>query len=252
MTDSTATPAAMDASAPGNAPEASRPPTSAGRIVLAIDTSSDMGVGLAAGDTVLAVRRDDDRRAHVEHLTGLIGQALTEAGLGLAEVTDIVVGMGPGPFTGLRVGIATAETLAWANGTPVHGICSLDVVAYEHAQAARPDEEFVVASDARRKELYWAQYAPDGSRIGQPRVSPPEALPDLVVVGPGADVYPAVHRGRPARGPRTVDPGLLARIGLDLPTVGDQPLYLRRPDAVAPTTRKSTLVSHKRLSIRRP
>lgn len=227
-------------------------PATAQRVVLAIDTSSDMAVGLAAGDSVLAARRDDDRRAHVEHLADLVTQVLAEAGTTLAGITDIVVGMGPGPFTGLRVGIATAETLAWANGTPIHRVCSLDVVAYEHAQATAPDEEFVVASDARRKELYWGLYAPDGSRIGQPHVSAPEALPDAVVVGPGADVYPAVHRGRPAQGPRTVDPGLLARIGPDLPGVGDQPLYLRRPDAVATTTRKSTLVSHKRLSIGRP
>ncbi|SDC00169.1 tRNA threonylcarbamoyl adenosine modification protein YeaZ [Raineyella antarctica] len=221
------------------------------RVVLAIDTATDICIGLASGDTVLAVRREGDRRAHVEHLTALIAEALAEAGLAMADVTDIVVGMGPGPFTGLRVGIATAETLAWAGRTPVHGVCSLDVVAYEHAEAAQPTEDFVVAADARRKELYWALYAPDGTRIGQPHVSAPEALPAAVVIGPGADLYPAVNRGQRSEGPRAIDPGLLARVGLDLPDAGDQPLYLRRPDAVAPTSRKSTLVSHKRLSIGR-
>lgn len=226
-------------------------PATSGRLVLAIDTSSDICIGLAAGDTELAVRRDDNRRAHVEHLTALIGEALAEAGAALADVSDIVVGMGPGPFTGLRVGIATAQTLAWAGRTPLHGVCSLDVVAYEHAEAARPTQEFVVAADARRKELYWGLYAPDGTRIGHPHVSAPEALPDTAVVGPGADLYPLVHHGRPVAGPRVIDPGLLARVGLDLPEAGDQPLYLRRPDAVAPTSRKSTLVAHKRLTIGR-
>ena len=226
--------------------------TTPARLVLAIDTSSDICIGLASGDTELAVRRDDNRRAHVEHLTALIGEALAEAGATLADVSDIVVGMGPGPFTGLRVGIVTAQTLAWAGRTPLHGVCSLDAVAYEYAEVARPTQEFVVASNARRKELYWGLYAPDGTRIGHPHVSAPEALPDTAVVGPGADLYPSVHHGRPVAGPRVIDPGLLARVGLDLPEAGDQPLYLRRPDAVAPTSRKSTLVAHKRLSIGRP
>lgn len=219
-------------------------------LVLAIDTSTDMCVGVASGDTVLATRRDPDRRAHVEHLTAWVREALAEAGASLADVTDIVVGLGPGPFTGLRVGIATAETLAWAGSLSVHGVCSLDVVAYEHAREA-PTGDFLVASDARRKELYWARYAADGTRTGEPQVSAPAALPELPVIGPGADLYPAVHHGRPDAGPRAIDPGLLAAVGLRLPSAGDQPLYLRRPDAVAPTTRKSALVSHKRLTIGR-
>ncbi len=220
-------------------------------LVLAIDTSTDMCVGVASGDQVLAVRRDADRRAHVEHLTVWIREALAEAGATLSDLTHLVVGLGPGPFTGLRVGITTAETLAWAGNTPLHGVCSLDVVAYGHAGEAGPAGDFVVASDARRKELYWARYAADGTRIGDPQVSAPGALPDLPVIGPGADLYPSVHRGRPDDGPRAIDPGLLARVGLQLPSAGEQPLYLRRPDAVAPTTRKSALVSHKRLTIGR-
>lgn len=229
-------------------------------LVLALDTSTDICVGVASGDRVLAVRRDTDRRAHVEHLAEWIREALAEAGAAVSDVTDLVVGLGPGPFTGLRVGIATAETLAWAGQIPLHGVCSLDVVAYDHAHAAGgadhagaagPTGDFVVASDARRKELYWARYAPDGTRVGDPQVSAPAALPDLPVIGPGADLYPSVHHGRTDDGPRAIDPGLLARIGLRLPSAGQQPLYLRRPDAVAPTTRKSALVSHKRLTIGR-
>lgn len=220
------------------------------RLVLAIDTSSDIAVAVASGTEVLARTLDTDRHGHVENLAGLIDATLKEAGVPLPELTGIVVGMGPGPFTGLRVGIATAETLAWAHSTPLHRVCSLDVVGLAWAADAQPSEEFVVASDARRKELYWGRYAPDGTRIGNPTVSAPEALPDLVVVGPGADIYPGVHRDRKPIGPRTIDPGLLALEGPGLPEVGDTPLYLRRPDAVAPTSRKSTLVRRKRLALR--
>ncbi len=219
-------------------------------LVLAIDTSTDVLVGLARGPRVVATRADADRRGHVEHLAPLVDAVLVEAGVAPEDLDRIVVGMGPGPFTGLRVGIATARVLGWSLGIDVHGVCSLDAVARAWSEQAE-DAAFVVASDARRHELYWAEYAPDGSRIGGPRVGPPEALPDLVVVGPGADLYPQVHRGRTPVGPRSIDPGLLAVIGPELPDVGPEPLYLRHPDAAVPTSRKSTLVAHKRLSLRR-
>ena len=92
----------------------------------------------------------------------------------------------------------------------------------------------------------------DGADVVALAVLPADAGQDgACALGPGADLYPSVHRGRPDDGPRAIDPGLLARVGLQLPSAGEQPLYLRRPDAVAPTTRKSALVSHKRLTIGR-
>ena len=117
---------------------------------------------------------------------------------------------GPGPFTGLRVGIVTARTLAAVAGRPLHGVCSLDVIAAQWQDA--PDE-FVVASDARRKEFYWALYR-DGIRVGEPRVSAPEVIPDLPAAGPVPD--------DPA-GPRFLDAAVLAARWADLPVVDGEP-----------------------------
>ena len=98
---------------------------------------------------------------------------------------------------------------------------------------------FVVASDARRREVYWARYTPAGQRVDGPRVSAPDQVPALPTVGPGADLYP--DRLTAVLGPRQLDPGLLAARGHDLPDAGREPLYLRRPDAAEPTRRKSVL-----------
>jgi tRNA threonylcarbamoyl adenosine modification protein YeaZ len=149
------------------------------------------------------------------------------------------VGLGPGPFTGLRVGIVTAQVLAHVGRVGLHGVCSLDVIALAHVHLSQPEGTFVVATDARRKEVYWARYAADGARVGGPEVSSPDAVPRLPTVGPGADVYP--DRLQTVAGPRTLDAGLLAAYGLDLPSAGTEPLYLRRPDAAEPARRKSVL-----------
>ena len=96
-----------------------------------------------------------------------------------------------------------------------------------------------MATDARRKEVYWARYAADGRRVEGPAVGSPDAVPRLPTVGPGADLY--ADRLDAAPGPRVLDPGVLAAHGLDLPSAGTEPLYLRRPDAAEPTRRKSVL-----------
>ena len=207
------------------------------RVVLAIDTSTVVNVGLARGGQVLATATIEDRMAHVEQLTPLIRHCLGQAGLRLIEVDQIVVGLGPGPFTGLRVGIVTAQTLAAVGGQDLHGICSLDVLAAQYADQA--SAEFVVATDARRREVYWAAYAADGRRHGAPQVGPPLAVPRRPTVGPGAAVYPDQLMVAP--GPRVLDPRVLATAGPGLPDAGSTPLYLRRPDATEPTRRKSVL-----------
>ena len=209
------------------------------RIWLGIDTSTAVSVGVARDGEVLVSMQVDERNAHAEQLMPTIVAALEEAGLTLADVTDVAVGLGPGPFTGLRVGIVTAQALAHVNGLPLKGVCSLDVLAA--AWAPHATGEFVACSDARRKELYWARYAADGTRLSGPEVTAPEDLPDLPVVGPGADVHPAVHRGRAPEGPRVLDAGLLAAKASVLPSAGTEPLYLRRPDATVPGARKSAL-----------
>ena len=197
---------------------------------LGIDTSTDVRVGLADDTGVLASRAVTNTRAHAEQLMPLVTATLAGAGRRLADIGLIVVGVGPGPFTGLRVGVVTAQTLGLALGVPVRGVCSLDAVAAGHAA----EGEFLAVSDARRREVYWARYAADGRRLEGPAVSPASELPDLPVIGPGAHLA-----GGEASG---LDGGVLAFTGPRLPEAGLSPLYLRRPDAEVPTTRKSTLL----------
>ena len=204
-------------------------------LVLAVDTSTDVTVGLARGAEVLAADRVTDRMAHVEQLMPSVDRCLEAAGMTLADVDHVVVGLGPGPFTGLRVGIVTAQVLARVRGVPLHGVCSLDAVAL----AVPRGEEFVVATDARRKEVYWARYDANGHRVEGPTVSSPDTVPRLPTVGPAADLY--ADRLEVGPGVRALDPGLLAASGLGLPSAGTEPLYLRRPDATEPTRRKSVL-----------
>ena len=208
-------------------------------LVLAIDTSTDVRVGLAADGAVLASAAVTDSRAHAERQMPLVVSTLAESGRTLAEVGQLVVGVGPGPFTGLRVGVVTAHTLGFVLGVPVRGVCSLDAVAAGYDSS---EGEFLALSDARRKEVYWARYAADGTRLAGPFVTTVAELPDLPVTGPGAALAGGASEA--------LDGGLLALAGLTLPDVGLSPLYLRRPDAEVSTTRKSTLLQP-RLSVGR-
>jgi len=222
--------------------------------VLALDTSAAVAVALTtdAGEPI-AARRVTEERRHAELLGPMITEVLADAGLDRHAVTALVVGTGPAPFTGLRVGLVTARTLGLALGVPVLGVCSLDALA---AQAAAdlglaPGAEVVVATDARRREVYWARYAvtPDGGVdvLGGPGVDRPDRLvadgvpAGAVVVGRGTALYPDALPGATG-GPLDPDPAVLARLalarrdrGLDLPT---EPLYLRRPDVMEPGARK--------------
>ncbi|WP_204918504.1 tRNA (adenosine(37)-N6)-threonylcarbamoyltransferase complex dimerization subunit type 1 TsaB [Microlunatus panaciterrae] len=212
-----------------------------GQTVLGIDTSTEVCVGIARAGVVLATAIVADRMQHVEQLTPLVRGALGDAGLTLDEVEQVVVGLGPGPFTGLRVGVATARMLASVRRLPLHGVCSLDVLAQQWVRAgAEVPAEFLVGTDARRKEVYWARYDASGSRLEGPKVGVPETLPDLPLVGPAADLYS--DRVRASEGPRSFDPGVLAVVAADLVDAGVEPLYLRRPDAAEPGRRKSVLV----------
>ena len=195
---------------------------------LGIDTSHHVAVGLARDGEPVASDVVIDTRAHGETLIPLVQRVCASVGITMTEIDAYAVGMGPGPFTGLRVGIVTARTLAAVAGRALHGVCSLDVIAAQWQDA--PDE-FVVASDARRKEFYWALYR-DGIRVGEPRVSAPEVIPDLPAAGPVPD--------DPA-GPRFLDAAVLAARWADLPVVDGEPFYLRAADAAVPRTRKSAL-----------
>ncbi|MFB9377335.1 tRNA (adenosine(37)-N6)-threonylcarbamoyltransferase complex dimerization subunit type 1 TsaB [Kineococcus gynurae] len=217
-------------------------------LLLAIDTATD-GVAVAVRDDsgTLAARRAGDARHHNEVLVPTVEAVLAEAGRERRDVTHVVVGVGPGPYTGLRVGIVTAATLALAWGAELHGVCSLDALAHA-AVAAGVEGEFLVATDARRREVHTARYrvgAGGAVRLAGPDVVAPAAVErdGLVVVGRGSALHPD-HLG-PAREPFDVDATALADLAAaalagtgTLPLLPAEPLYLRRPDAVEPGARK--------------
>ncbi len=216
---------------------------------LGIDTSTDVCAGLAVDGVVVASRLLADRRAHAEQLMPMIVAMLADQGVSLGDVAGIAVGVGPGPFTGLRVGVATAFGIAAATGAIVRGVCSLDVVAAQWARAGAP-EEFVAVSDARRREVYWARYDGAGSRLAGPFVTAPAEVPALPSCGPGAplltsepaEASPDESGAGGVAAPASLDAGVLALVGPALPDAGLTPLYLRRPDAEVSTSRKSTLL----------
>ncbi|TFV91030.1 tRNA (adenosine(37)-N6)-threonylcarbamoyltransferase complex dimerization subunit type 1 TsaB [Blastococcus sp. CT_GayMR20] len=207
-------------------------------LVLALDTATPTlvaGVGRwsdGQGIEVLAERSVPSGNRHAELLTPAIRNALADAGLRMGDLEAVVTGLGPGPFTGLRVGVVTAAALADARGLPVVGVCSLDAVG----SGAR-----TVVTDARRKEIYWAAYGADGTRTDGPAVVRPEesALPGPFVGDPafgdrlGAPVTPA----------DVTTAGLLRAASSQLADPSSAgallPLYLRRPDATPPTAIKA-------------
>lgn len=206
-------------------------------LVLALDTSTVVNVGLARDDRVLGTATVADQMAHVEQLMPLVSECLDAAGVAPGDLDQLIVGVGPGPFTGLRVGVATAQALSYVLGLELRGVCSLDVLAAQFA-GVRPGE-FVVATDARRREVYWAAYTSAGVRLGDPRVSRPSDVPRLPTIGPAADLHADQLEVVP--GPRSLDPGVLATRGSTLPEAGNEPMYLRHPDAREMTRPKSVL-----------
>jgi tRNA threonylcarbamoyl adenosine modification protein YeaZ len=205
--------------------------------VLALDTSTVVNVGLARGERVLATATVADQIAHVEELMPLVSECVDAAAVRVADLGQLIVGVGPGPFTGLRVGVVTARMLSYVLRVGLHGVCSLDVLAAQFL--GESPGEFVVATDARRREVYWARYSALGVRLGEPRVSRPSDLPRLPVIGPAADLYADQLQAVP--GPRSMDPAVLATTGATLPDAGHEPLYLRHPDATELTRPKSVL-----------
>ena len=173
---------------------------------LAIDTStSRTTVAIIDGDTILFSGFRDGATAHGPSLPALVQEALA-----VSKVDEGVVGMGPGPFPGLRVGIAFAQSFALARDIPVRGVCSLDAIA-----AQIDEKDFIITVDARRKEVYWARYI-DGVRVGDPAVN-----------------FPADVSGAPIHADLFPDMQALVQ----LPGNITEPIYLRRPDAVATADR---------------
>jgi tRNA threonylcarbamoyl adenosine modification protein YeaZ len=196
-------------------------------LVLAIDTATPaVTAGVVSDGELLAERLTVDPRAHAERITPNVLGALADAGRSMADLGAVVVGCGPGPFTGLRVGMATAAAYGHALGIPVYGVCSLDAIG------GQTTGETLVVTDARRREVYWARYR-DGVRIGGPAVSAPASVdPGGAQAVAGSPEHAALF-GLPVCGPTYPTPaGLVAAVAEwsdnPAPLV---PLYLRRPDA---------------------
>jgi tRNA threonylcarbamoyladenosine biosynthesis protein TsaB len=209
-------------------------------VLLAFDTATPaVTVALYDGERVVASVTRVDAMRHGELLAPAITSVLDEAWVPRQDLTAIAVGVGPGPFTGLRVGLVTARTLALALAIPVYGVCTLDVLAAQAVDDHDVAEPFLVATDARRKEVYWARYDGQGARLDGPHVSrPADVSGPGPVVGSGALLYPEAFPR--AVGPAYPDAGVLARVVTEerAELLDPEPLYLRRPDVAAPSRPK--------------
>ena len=250
-------------------------------LVLVVDSSTPAVTAALAevtdhGAVIRAERRAVDAKAHGELLAPAVGAVLAEAGAGPRDLDAIVAGLGPGPFTGLRVGLVTAASMGQTLDIPTYGVCSLDALgragedgrvlragedgrvlrAGEDGRVLRAGEDgrVLAATDARRKEIYWAVYDPAApARITEPDVDLPAAVAERVAglgvtsaVGEGAHKYADVLglpvRDEPRYPPAAALVELAAeRIRAKAPGERLTPLYLRRPDAVAAAGRKPVL-----------
>jgi tRNA threonylcarbamoyl adenosine modification protein YeaZ len=215
-------------------------------LVLTIDTATAaVTAGLAwigpGSVEVRAERVTVDARKHGEALAPGIRDCLAQLGASPADLAAVVAGAGPGPFTGLRVGLMTATAFAASLRIPAYAVCTLDAIA-----ASAPGRRRLVAADARRKEVYWATYAADGSRLAGPSVAKPADVDpgtSEVAIGAGAQLY---DLGLPVVGEPFPAVAALAELAADRVRSHARaepltPLYLRRPDAVEPTARKAVL-----------
>ena len=206
-------------------------------LVLGFDTSTPaVSVALHDGERVISAAFAVDARRHSELLAPMIAKVMADAGVARGDLGAIAVGVGPGPYTGLRVGLVTARVLGSVLGLPTGGVCSLDVIAA--AASAGPGREFLVATDARRKEVYWARYDAAARRVAGPAVGQAGSIPgaaDLAVAGAGGQLYREAFGE--VIGPAYPDAGVLCGIVAGrsgAPLLAAEPLYLRRPDAREP------------------
>lgn len=239
---------------------------------LAIDSSAGASAALIDDGDVVASWSTRQTNTHAEVLAAAVEEVLAESGLrgagrsagrdaaGGGIPAGVVVGVGPGPFTGLRIGLALAQSLVCVWDVPLYGVCSLDSLAQRAIDAGVVQGEFAVATDARRREVYWASYrgVVDGSaedsaaayaqRRDGPHVGPPADVPaGSVVVGQGASLYPEELLGPDARQetstwlPEAADLGLIAASALsagraEAVLLPPRPLYLRESDAQVPAS----------------
>lgn len=221
-------------------------------ILLGIDTAATTSVAVAELDAegavkVLAERTTDSTTDHAEQLSVNVQHVLAEAGKKHADLAGVVVGVGPGPFTGLRVGMVAAAAYGFAWDIPVHGVMSLDALAVTAATILPAGQEFLVAADARRKEIYYAHYRADDQQpvlVHGPAVERAENLDlnlrQLPVFGPGADLYREAFTDIRVENSELGPAARLIESSAQKLLTGEEllplvPLYLRESDAKIPT-----------------
>ncbi|HYE41843.1 MAG TPA: tRNA (adenosine(37)-N6)-threonylcarbamoyltransferase complex dimerization subunit type 1 TsaB [Caulobacteraceae bacterium] len=211
-------------------------------IVLALDTALETcSAALLDGGTVLAARSEPMARGHQERLAPLVAELMAEAGVGFDALDRIGVTVGPGSFTGLRVGLAFAKGLGVALDRPVVGVGTLEALAAESAGFA------AAVIDARRDQVYLQPFR-DGAAAGPPealglgdarqRLIDIDPLGPVVLIGSGAPLLAQAFPAAEARDLRGVDPTALARLAAAAaePDTAPRPIYLRAPDAKLPAS----------------
>lgn len=201
-----------------------------GRVILAIDTSLGTSVAVGSNGSVTEVSSDDPR-GHAEVVGSLIERALRDHGVRSADVTDVVAGMGPGPFTGLRVGIVAANAFALGRGLEPLPLVSHDAAALEALEAGATAGVRIV-QDAKRRELFVTDYraidwAGSPERAADPRLEPREGY-EAVTNEIWPERIPAAGLVRLAA----------RRLAAGAAFEGEQALYLRLPDVMQPKAPK--------------
>lgn len=198
------------------------------QVLLAIDTSSGTAVSVLVDGKIVSELYEDNSMQHAEHIGKLLAESLAKAGKKPSEVTAVAVGVGPAPFTGLRVGIAAAKLFAEGVQVPIFGVSSLSAIAFLEPL----DEPTLILTDARRSEVYFALFH-EKTKHGEPKV----------ILGPGVKKQADLEAELLASGTnyKTVtglikasSVGLLALAQLAGGTLESQVLanYLRAPDAI--------------------
>lgn len=211
-------------------------------MLLAIDTSAGTSVAVVDADGIVRAERSEaDAMRHAEVVGRLIAECLAQASASGTDITAVVAGMGPGPFTGLRVGIAAARVFALAIDRPLLALASHDALALAHYEAGHHGR-LIVTTDARRRELFWSRYSGlDAHGLPVRTAGPGLVKPAELTAELEAETLRETVTGSTTRVDATEIPasllGIIAarRLGAGLPFEPDEALYLRSPDVTPPT-----------------
>jgi tRNA threonylcarbamoyl adenosine modification protein YeaZ len=203
---------------------------------LAIDTSAGTSVAVLDMGTVLAELNYPEPMTHSERIGAAIEKVLADANVRPSQISQVVAGVGPGPFTGLRVGLAAAQFFALGAKADLVAVCSLDAIALDYFAVNPGSKALLVSTDARRKEVFWASYqgVTNGIpvRVLGPSVNKPEDLSEFINLEEHERTELVV---RAASLGQIAFAQSLTELGPDRDLT---PIYLREPDAVPTKPKK--------------